>query len=141
MKILVVLPEKAPFVKDIEIGIESLQNEIGGNVEAVYIFKDNACIICNEEGKLLGLPFNRALKDEAGGIFDIVAGKFLIVGLGDKDFVDLSLEQQSKYAQMFETPEIFLCCNGTWRVCPASEFPDQYEKVIKHYYSEEDIEI
>ena len=30
-------------------------------------------MICNEEGKLLGLPLNRALRDEEGEIYDIIS--------------------------------------------------------------------
>ena len=33
--------------------------------------------ICNEDGKLDGLPLNRALRDADGDIYDIVAGIFL----------------------------------------------------------------
>ena len=35
-------------------------------------------LICNEEGKFLGLPLNRALRDDTGEIYDIIAGNFLI---------------------------------------------------------------
>lgn len=47
-------------------------------------------LICNEEGKLMGLPLNRALFDDDGHIYDIVSGNFLIVGLGEEDFTDIS---------------------------------------------------
>ena len=47
-------------------------------------------LICNEEGKLMGLPLNRALFDDDGHIYDIVSGNFLIVGLGEENFTDLS---------------------------------------------------
>ena len=36
----------------------------------------------NDEGKLIGLDLNRSLRDEHGEIYDIVAGTFLVVGLG-----------------------------------------------------------
>ena len=64
MKVLVVEPEKEPYVKEISSGLSSLQKEVGGFIEAVYPFEDPVAIICNEEGKLEGLPLNRALRDE-----------------------------------------------------------------------------
>ena len=45
--------------------------------------------VCNDEGKLIGLPLNRALYDDEGHLYDIVPGNFLIVGLGEEDFTDL----------------------------------------------------
>ena len=68
MKVLVVEPEKEPYVKEISSGLSSLQKEVGGFIEAVYPFEDPVAIICNEEGKLEGLPLNRALRDEDGHV-------------------------------------------------------------------------
>ena len=62
-------------------GLESLQHEVGGCIEAIYPYEDPVALICNEEGKLEGLPLNRALRDEDGDIYDVVAGTFLVVGL------------------------------------------------------------
>ena len=42
--------------------------------------------VCNEEGKMLGLPMNRALTDESGVPYDIVCGTFFVVGIGDENF-------------------------------------------------------
>ena len=62
MKILVVEPLAAPYEKEIEGGLESMQAVVGGYIQAIYPFEDDElALICNEEGKLLGLPFNRAL--------------------------------------------------------------------------------
>ena len=68
MKVLVVEPEKEPYVKEISSGLSSLQKEVGGFIEAVYPLEDPVAIICNEEGKLEGLPLNRALRDEDGHV-------------------------------------------------------------------------
>ncbi len=38
----------------------------------------------------MGLPLNRALWDEDGLMYDVIAGTFLVVGLGEEDFVSLS---------------------------------------------------
>lgn len=64
--------------------------------------------ICCESGKLDGLPLNRALRDAAGDIYDIVAGSFFIVGLGESDFTDLPHELAKRFAEQFRQPEIFM---------------------------------
>ena len=81
--VLVVEPDKKPYVKEIPSSLESLQHEVGGDIEAVYPFEEPVAIVCNEEGKMNGLPLNRALRDDSGEIYDIVAGTFLITGLTD----------------------------------------------------------
>lgn len=107
MTVLIVEPLKAPCVKTIPDGLESLQKIVGGSIEAVYPFEDPVGIICNEEGKLLNLPLNRALFDKNGRIYDIIAGTFLIVGLGEEDFISLSPEMVQKYAVRFHALELY----------------------------------
>ena len=64
--------------------------------------------VYNDEGKLTGLPLNRALRDEDGRMYDAVAGTFLVVGLGEEDFASLSPELAQKYEKQFHQPETFL---------------------------------
>ena len=61
IKILKIEPGKKPEIKEIEDGLKSLQDEVQGDIEAVYPFDDNVGIICNEEGKINGMALNRAL--------------------------------------------------------------------------------
>ena len=88
--------------------LESLQKTVGGSIEAAYFYDDPIALVCNEEGKLNGMPLNRAVKDENGEIMDIIAGKFFICGLGEEDFASIPQELQDKYLKMFEKPETFL---------------------------------
>ena len=99
IRVLIVEPCKAPYVAEIPSGLESLQEKVGGLIQALYI--DDAALICNEEGKLLGLPFNRPLFDEEGDLYDIIAGTFLVAGLTEDDFGSLSDEQIEKYSEIF----------------------------------------
>ena len=112
MKVLVVEPEKVPYVKEIDPGLQSLQSEVGGWIQAVYPFDDPVALICNEEGKLMGLPLNRALRDDHGQIYDVVAGTFLIAGLSEDDFTSLGPELISKYEKRFKYPEMFIPFGG-----------------------------
>ena len=100
-------PGQKARITTIENQLESLQTAVGGYIEAIYPFTDPVAIVCNEEGKLNGMALNRALRDDAGQIQDILAGPFLIVGLGKEDFVSLTKELQAKYSRMFELPEMF----------------------------------
>ena len=110
--VLVVEPGRAPYVKKIDSGLKSLQTEVGGWIEAVYPFEEEVALICNEEGKLSDLPLNRALMDEDGEIYDIIAGTFLVVGLGEEDFCSLSDEYIKKFSDRFKTPEKFAEIDG-----------------------------
>ena len=64
--------------------------------------------VCRESGKLDGLTLNRALRDADGDIYDIVAGSFFIVGLGESDFTDLSHALAEQFAEQFRQPEMFM---------------------------------
>ena len=90
MKVLMVEPGKIPHEADIEPGLRSLQAAVDGYIQAVYPYEDPVALICNEDGKFMGLPLNRALRDDAGEVYDIIACNFLITGLGEESFSDLS---------------------------------------------------
>ena len=123
MKVLVVEPEKEPYVKEINSGLASLQKEVGGYIEAVYPFEDPVAIICNEEGKLEGLPHNRALCDEDGHVYDIIAGTFLIAGLSEDNFCSLDDAQVEKYSALYKNPELFMHFGSRTLVIPAEDKP------------------
>ena len=118
MKVLVVEPMQEPYTKEIDAGLKSLQNEVGGIIQAVYPFEEEAAIICNDEGKLNGLKLNRALYDEDGKIYDIVAGTFLICGLTEDNFGSLSDELINKFSEQFKQPEIFFRHDGEIKALP-----------------------
>ena len=107
MNVLMVEPGKVPYETEISSDLASLQAAVGGNIQAVYPYEEPVALICNEEGKLTGLPLNRALRDEDGEIYDIVAGNFFLVGLGADGFTDLAPEHAAKFAEQFKHPEEF----------------------------------
>lgn len=119
--VLVVEPEKVPYVKEIDPGLKSLQSEVDGWIEAVYPFEDPVAIICNEEGKMNGMPPNRALYDEDGQVYDIVAGQFLVVGLTEDNFGSLTDEQIKKFSDRFHSPEGFMRIGNQILVFPVDE--------------------
>lgn len=140
LTVLVVEPEKRPYVKEIDSGLESLQHEVGGYIEVVYPFADPVGIVCNEEGKLEGLPLNRALRDEDGYLYDVLAGTFLIVGLTEEDFGSLTQEQIDKFLDYFKNPELFTRINGKIMVTPILEDPDFPDRTLSIYQIKDSIE-
>ena len=108
IEVLMVEPGQYPRVDRIGADLHSLQKAVGGDIQAVYPFSDPVALLCNDDGKVIGLPLNRALRDEKGEIYDIIAGKFFICGLGEEDFTSLPKELQKKYEDKFCQPEAFL---------------------------------
>ena len=111
MKVLIVEPLKAPYVKEIRGDLKSMQAIVGGLIEAIYPFDDpEIALICNDEGKILGLPYNRALRDEDGQIYDVVAGTFFLCRApADSENLEGLTEGQLKWGkERFTCPELFL---------------------------------
>ena len=130
--VLVVEPQKKPYAKEIGGDLKSLQHEVGGYIQAVYPFREPVALICNEEGKLSGKALNRALRDESGQIYDVVAGTFLIAGLGKEDFISLTPEQMEHFMQYFQTPEQFRMTNGKILVSPMKDERNEEPPVYRH---------
>ena len=112
LTVLVVEPMKEPYVKEIDPGLHALQAEVGGDIAASYPFDDPVGLVLNDEGKLIGLDLNRSLRDEHGEIYDIVAGTFLVVGLGPESFASLPPDMIQKYTEQFKRQELFASING-----------------------------
>ena len=86
LTVLEIAPGHYPKQVEIDPDLKALQQAVGGNIGASYPFSDPVAIVYNDEGKLMGLPLNRALRDGSGEAYDVVAGTFLVVGLGEEDF-------------------------------------------------------
>ncbi len=108
MDVLLIKPNEYPKKVTLGTELEDLQAAVGGYIEVVYPFEDEVGLVLNEEGKLNGLPLNRALYTEDHDIYDICAGDFLVVGLTEESFCSLSPELMEKYEEKFHQPETFL---------------------------------
>ena len=70
MKILVVEPLKVPYEKEIDGSLESMQAVVGGLIQLLYPFEDSElALICNDEGKILGLPYE-------GGYYNVIVTQY-----------------------------------------------------------------
>lgn len=94
MKVLKIEPGKAPITINIENSLESLQGQVGGYIETVTIATDTV-IICDEEGKLKGKPYNFRLCG-----MDFV-GIVLIAGCDEDEFCDLSQENNEWFCEQW----------------------------------------
>ena len=120
MRVIVVEPRKKLIVQDIGSDLESMQKIVGGPIQAIYPFEEPVALICNEEGKLLNLPLNRALRDEEGNVYDIISGTFFVCAAPpDSDhFTGLTDQEIKTYMERFAMPEMFLNVGGTLFVLP-----------------------
>ena len=119
MKVLLVKPCQRPTVIEIDGTLESMQALVGGTIQALYLVDDTAAIICNDEGKLGGLEYNRALRDAKAAVYDIICGPFFICGLGEQEYVSLSEHLMETYSKRFEHPELFVMIGGNLVVMTA----------------------
>lgn len=111
MTILLISPVQSPRKITIDDTLDAMQRVVGGPIQAVYPFEEPVALICHEEGKLLPLPLNRALRSpDTGEIYDIIAGDFFLCAAPpDSDrFESLSDSQLARYTRIFCTPELFL---------------------------------
>ncbi len=72
-----------PELIKIDGSLKSMQKLVGGLIEPVYCLEENAVLLCNEEGLVLSMPFNRFVNEQP------IFGDFFICGLGEESFIDL----------------------------------------------------
>ncbi len=125
IKVLKVEPGKLPKVVQLKNELVSLQEAVSegadyrGLIEIVSL-DDKTAILCNEEGKLIGLEPNRRLGQ------DILCGVFYVTGQNNKgELCSLDDVRLAEYAERFMVPETFtdgevaetiitrfFCCGG-----------------------------
>lgn len=113
MQVIMLEPGKPAYVKEIGSDLASIQETVEGIVEIIYPFSDVFVgLACNEEGKINGLPLNRAVYDNDGEIIDIIAGKAFLCDCSTDELQSLSPELLDKYLKKFEHPQKFARLNG-----------------------------
>lgn len=114
MVVLVVEPGKVPVAKEISGSLKEMQEIVGGYIQAVFPFKEQVALVCNEKGFQLGLFPNRALRDEDGAPYDVICGTFFLCGApaDSESFSDLATEHVKKFRKLFHIPEIFVGMDG-----------------------------
>ena len=103
--ILIVEPGKAPYEATVPNTLETMQKIVGGHIDATCPYQDPVALVCNNEGLINRLAFNRRvgdhIEDNTMGIF----GTFFLCGIRQEDFCSLSPELTEKYKQLLYYPE------------------------------------
>lgn len=109
IEVIFVEPNKEASVIEIHRDLESMQRLVQGHIEEYMPFEDEVAIVCNEEGKMLGLDLNRGIKGENGDLQDIICGNFFIcyAPIESEEFLSMPQDLKIKYLQMFKQPEVF----------------------------------
>jgi hypothetical protein len=83
--------------------------------------------VCNEEGKINGLPLNRYVPS----IQDVICGTFFVCDGSEEEFQTLPDEDMKKIQEQFHSPEYFWNQYGTLFIHRCR--PDEYDKLMaKH---------
>lgn len=103
MKVIIVKPFTNPYVATIKGDLESMQKIVGGYIQAIYPFDDEVALVCNEEGKIEGLPPNRFLLNRNNGICDFICGDFFIcyAPIDSENFESMPESLIQKYIDKF----------------------------------------
>lgn len=127
MKILVVEPMKPCEVREIPDTLDAMRQIVGGDIEAVTSIRYASAIVCNGNGKLLDLPYNRPLLDESGLLpLDILHGTFFIAGVSGEHFVSLSDEQIQRYKELYDNVMVLTAerPESQAEIAPEAAMPD-----------------
>jgi hypothetical protein len=108
IQVVIVEPMTKPYKKMIKNDLAAFNKIVGGYIELVNIGRTESggsvAITLNEEGKLLGLPFNRRIID-----FDILVGTFFITAYNMQgDNVSLTDLECEKYIKRFTPLEVYV---------------------------------
>lgn len=121
IRVLYVQPGKYPEERTIPNTLRALQELVGGDIECCRPWRDSVCVICNDSGKIDGLPPNRLY-----GHTDFLAGSFVVCGNGGEDFISLTDRQVFLYERLYHNPVVFLPTPHS--LLPMKCTPEQYEQ-------------
>ena len=123
IRILYVQPGKYPEERIIDNTLKAYHSLVYGDIESVAPWRTNVRVVCNQEGKLNGMPPNRLLGD-----YDILMGSFFICGLRNGNFISLTDEQFKRYEKLYHDPIIFT--DTPLGIYPMKATPEQYTRVM-----------
>ena len=92
IKVIIKRPdEKAGHVTNISASLKNLQKTVEGNIETVTVVLDPKVImICNEEGKILGLEKNFCMGTPP--FHDVIVGTVILCGVNEEWLADVPID-------------------------------------------------
>lgn len=116
LRVILCKPGETAEVVEIEDELESMQDLVGGLIEPYDPFYsetdpryENVILVCNEEGKLMQLPLNRAIVDEDGRVMDVIRGPFFLcyAPVESERFLSIPPDLEEEFLRKYELPEKF----------------------------------
>lgn len=86
-------PGEAWEAIEVDNELRSIQQEVGGYLES-FTFAEDACVLCDEEGRMKGKQHNISV---CGVPF---VGTILVVGVDGENFTDLTERQEEALRSM-----------------------------------------
>ncbi len=96
--ILIVEPGKEPRLSTVTNDLETLQQIVGGPIEAGCYLPQRVMLICNTDGKNMGLLPNRPNPADST---DAICGTFLLCSFEGDRFTSLTPAQQMEFQSYF----------------------------------------
>lgn len=128
IQVVLLEPDKLAQVIEIDASLSGMQKIVGGCIEGYYPFAEKVCMVVNDEGKINGMPLNRAVYGENKEMLDIIAGTAFLCDCSGENFASLSDEQLKRYAAQFKYPERFYRVNGDIKAVPYKPKQKEYER-------------
>ena len=121
MRILIVEPDRHPRIAEIPHTLKAMQQTVGGYIEITYPWCDPVALVCDEEGLLKQLPFNRLVAPQSA-----IFGAFFLCGIGEEELSDLPEKLADKYMRLLHNPEVLVRTNTGYVALPVPA-PDTTE--------------
>jgi hypothetical protein len=98
IRVVVVKPHIAAEVRQVVNDLAALQSIVGGYIETA-VLDTGETLVCNEEGRLLGLPANRVVT--LGRERQTIMGTFFVCAVDGEEFASLSSVRAAEMAERF----------------------------------------
>ena len=95
--VIIKRPGQIPHHTSISNSLKNLQGHVGGYIEAVTL-PSGIVVICNEDGRIVGLPHNCTVDKIT------FVGTIIFAGIQGEEFGDIPLDYQTfkkKYKELF----------------------------------------
>ena len=113
--VLVKQPGKSARVSEIENTLQSFQEVVEGNLEAVPLSYDvllshipDICALCNDEGKINKMKANFLIGNIWNGCYDVICGPVVFAGVEGEETVSLTEKQISMIKKTIKANEVLV---------------------------------